>query len=233
MDPSIVRCSSYLQTQHSVTHLRALLERLQLEECRRLAQDLHDSTPQELAILNWIVTRLSSLVDDKHDALKKLVQERGEIALQCRAKIRNASYLQLPPVLGEAGSAVAIPSMLEEFEQRSRIHVRHDLGRFSKEAGIAIYPVLQEGLSNVLWLGHSGRHEVADSVRRKLPWLEPIVREWGRKLMREAILDAWARRNGTGIGGMRRLLEPLGGFLKIDCRDVGQLLTAVVTQGGE
>src|SRR6202000_3551590 len=56
------------------------LENLQQQERRRLARDLHDSTSQELAVLNWNLTRLMSLVGGRDEALKTLGQQTKETA---------------------------------------------------------------------------------------------------------------------------------------------------------
>jgi two-component system, NarL family, sensor kinase len=99
------------------------MDNLQQEERRRIARDLHDSTSQELTVLNWNLTRLKNLIGDKDEALKLLVQQTREIASQCSARIRSTSYLLHPPLLGEAGLTRALPWLVEGFEQRSGIRV--------------------------------------------------------------------------------------------------------------
>lgn len=226
------------RAQQAFRAISLQLEKLQQEERRRLARDLHDSTSQELAVLNWNLTRLSGLIDAQPDAagqekIRNLVHETREIASQCSARIRSAAYLLHPPLLGQGGLAVAVPWIVEGFEERSGIRMTldmpADLGRFSDEAEIAIYRVLQEGLANIL--RHSGSATAAVSVRHNAPWLELDVKDYGDSPTRQLLLEAYESRSGVGIGGMRERLERLGGCLTVDCGPCETTLRAVVPAG--
>lgn len=203
-------------------------ETLQQEERGRLARDLHDSTSQELAVLNWNLTRLMDRVGDQDESLKALVQETKDIAYKCSSRIRSASYLLHPPLLHKAGLTVAIPSMVDGFEQRSGIHVKleigDNLGRFRDELEIAVYRIVQEGLANVL--RHSGSAEATISLHRKVPYLELAVSDRGKSPARGPMMKAYNSRSGVGIGGMRERVEQLGGRLSIHCNTAGTTLKA-------
>lgn len=226
------------RAQQAYRAISQQLEKLQQEERRRLARDLHDSTSQELAVLNWNLTRLAGLIDaqpeaEGQDKIRSLVHETREMASQCSARIRSAAYLLHPPLLGQGGLAVAVPWLVEGFEERSGIHVTLDmpaeLGRFSDEAEIAIYRVLQEGLANIL--RHSGSATASVSVRHNEPWLELEVKDNGDSPSRHLLLEAYESRSGVGIGGMRERLERLGGCLTVDCTPCETTLRAVVPAG--
>jgi len=115
------------KAQMAFREISGQLENLQQEERRRLARDLHGSTSQELAVLNWNLTRLMNLVGDRDEALKTLVQQTKEIAYECSARIRSVAYLLHPSLLGEAGLAQAIPWLADGFEQRSGVRVTLDM----------------------------------------------------------------------------------------------------------
>jgi two-component system, NarL family, sensor kinase len=206
------------------------LENLQHEERRRIARDLHDSTSQELTVLNWNLTRLKNLVGDRDQALQVLVQETREIALQCSARIRSASYLLHPPLLGEAGLTRALPWLAEGFEQRSGIRVAltmsSDLGRFRDGVEIAIFRIVQEGLANVL--RHSGSPVVRIALHRIEGWLQLEVRDEGKGHAREVLIQARDSKSGVGISGMRERVEELGGCLTIDCNGEGTTVLATI-----
>jgi two-component system NarL family sensor kinase len=221
------------ERNHAQTAFRKIsnqLENLQQEERRRLARDLHDSTSQELAVLNWNLSRLSKLVGEKDEALRDLVRETREIASQCTARIRSATFLLHPPLLGKAGLTLAIPWMVEEFEQRSGIQVKldmsQDLGRFREEVEIAIYRVAQEGLANVL--RHSGSVESAITVYRKTALLELSVSDSGNRNAQQSLMRSYNSRSGVGISGMRERVEQLGGHLSIECTKAGTTVTATI-----
>jgi two-component system, NarL family, sensor kinase len=218
------------KAQIAFREISGQLENLQQEERRRLARDLHDSTSQELAVLNWNLTRLMKLVGERDEELKTLVQQTKEIAYECSARIRSVAYLLHPPLLGEAGLTLAIPWLAEGFEQRSGIRVTleigPELGRYRDEVEIAIFRVVQEGLANVL--RHSGSPVVEISLRQSERWLELSIRDQGKSYAREALMRAQAGRTGVGVGGMRERVEQLGGCLRIDCNESGTTVKAAI-----
>jgi PAS domain S-box-containing protein len=222
------------KAQIAFREISGQLENLQQEERRRLARDLHDSTSQELAVLNWNLTRLMNLVGDRDDQVKTLVRQTKEIAYECSARIRSVAYLLHPPLLGEAGLTQAVPWLAEGFEQRSGIRVTldisPDLGRASDEVEIAIFRIVQEGLANVL--RHSGSSVANISLRREGHWLKLAVRDQGKDQgkdhTRETLLQARDRRDGVGISGMRERVEQLGGYLQIDCDQKGTTLRVTI-----
>jgi two-component system NarL family sensor kinase len=218
------------KAQMAFREISGQLENLQQEERRRLARDLHDSTSQELAVLNWNLTRLMNLVGDRDEALKTLVQQTKEIAYECSSRIRSVAYLLHPPLLGEAGLTLAIPWLAEGFEQRSGIRVTleigPDLGRYRDEAEIAIFRIVQEGLANVL--RHSGSPVVKISLHLKGNWLELAVSDQGKNHPREILIQPHARRSSVGISGMHERVEQLGGYLRIDSNEEGTTVKATI-----
>ena len=219
---------SYLGETIEYSSLHAC--RSTLEDPTRLARDLHDSTSQELAVLNWNLTRLANLVGDRDEPLKTLVQQTKEIAYECSARIRSAAYLLHPPMLGEAGLTSAISWLAEGFEQRSGIRVMleisPELGRYRDEVETAVFRVVQEGLANVL--RHSGSPVVRISLQKQASWLELAIADQGKAHSRDILLQALNRRNGVGISGMRERVEQLGGCLQIESNGRGTTVKATI-----
>ncbi len=218
------------KAQMAFREISGQLENLQQEERRRLARDLHDSTSQELAVLNWNLTRLANLVGDRDEPLKTLVQQTKEIAYECSARIRSAAYLLHPPMLGEAGLTSAISWLAEGFEQRSGIRVMleisPELGRYRDEVETAVFRVVQEGLANVL--RHSGSPVVRISLQKQASWLELAIADQGKAHSRDILLQALNRKNGVGISGMRERVEQLGGCLQIESNGRGTTVKATI-----
>lgn len=218
------------KAQIAFREISGQLQNLQQEERRRLARDLHDSTSQELAVLNWNLTRLMNLVGDRDEDLKTLVQQTKEIAYECSARIRSVAYLLHPPLLGEAGLTQAVPWLAEGFQQRSGIpvtlEISSDLGRYRDEVEIAIFRVVQEALANVL--RHSGSPVASISLHRRANWLELAVIDQGTSEARKLLKEAHDKNNGVGISGMRERVEQLGGSLSIDCDEEGTTVKATI-----
>ena len=93
------------QLESLVVQLQNLSQRLlkvQDEERRRVARDLHDSTGQTLTALKISVALLRQKLEDD----ERIREELSEIALladQALQEIRTTSYLLHPPLLDEAG----------------------------------------------------------------------------------------------------------------------------------
>jgi PAS domain S-box-containing protein len=205
--------------------LSQMVNDVQHEERRRIARDLHDSTSQELAVLNWNLTVLSKMVGDRDTALQNMVAHTKEIALQCSSRIRSASYLLHPPLLGDEGLQPVVSRLAVEFESRSGIHVTLDiqdgLGRFGDVIEITAFRVLQETLANVL--RHSGSPVVHLSLWEQSGWLKLIVSDEGRKGATAYLKSDHA---GVGVSGMRERLEQLGGYLRMEQTNDGTTVIA-------
>jgi PAS domain S-box-containing protein len=207
--------------------LSQMLNDAQHEERRRIARDLHDSTSQELAVLNWNLTMLSKMVGDRDAALQGMVAQTKEIALQCSSRIRSASYLLHPPLLGDEGLQPVVSRLATEFELRSGIHVTLDiqdsLGRFADVIEITIFRVLQEALANVM--RHSGSPVVHLSLWEQSGWLTLIVSDEGRKAAMAYLKND---RTGVGVSGMRERLEQLRGHLRMEQTNDGTTVIAAL-----
>lgn len=206
------------------------MERLQQEERRQIARDLHDSTAQELTVLNWNLNRLHTLVEHGDESLKQLVGQTRRIALECSARIRSASFLLHPPLLGHGGLTQALPWLVEGFEQRSGIRVlldlSTDLGRFPDAVELVLFRVVQEALTNAL--RHSGASSVRIALRHDRGSLALEVSDDGSTLGRALRIDTEITRGSVGVAGMRERVEGLGGSLSIHCIPTGTVVMATL-----
>jgi two-component system NarL family sensor kinase len=218
------------EAQAAFRRMADRMESLQQEERRRIARDLHDSTSQELAVLNWNLTRLQGLVGDGDETLKQLVRSTREIASQCSSRIRSASYLMHPPLLGEEGLTTALDWLAKGFEERSGIQVALDvtpgLTRFRDEVEITVFRIVQEALTNVL--RHSGSTTVRVSLYSHDRWLKLQISDHGEGRTRELMGQACDGISGVGIRGMRERVEQLGGYFEVGCEDQGTTVAATV-----
>jgi two-component system NarL family sensor kinase len=118
---------------------------------------------------------------------------------------------------------------VEGFEQRSGIRVAlemdADLGRFRDGVEVALFRVVQEGLTNVL--RHSGNATVRIALCRQAGWLFLEVTDEGRGSEREVLMEAHEIKSGVGVTGMRERVRELGGSLRIHRSAMGT--TVMVT----
>src|SRR5205814_9906158 len=127
------------------------LLRLQDDERRRLARELHDSTGQMLAALSMNLSLLVNVADPGHT--KKTIQESMGILRELSDEVRTMAHLLHPPLLDEVGLSSALRLFLEGFADRSKIKVGleipADFGRLPAELETAIFRVVQECLTNI------------------------------------------------------------------------------------
>ncbi len=214
--------------------LQSLTQRLlkvQDEERRRVARDLHDSTGQTLAALKMGIAVLEKRLI-QNQCTSDVLSEIAALADQAIQEIRTTSYLLHPPLLDEAGFNAAAQWYVDGFAKRSGIKVSLDLGSRRERMPItietALFRVLQESLTNVH--RHSGALEVSIRFQYQAETVMLEIRDCGRGIPVERLtrLREASSETGVGLAGMRERLNELNGKLEIDSDCHGTSLRAVV-----
>jgi signal transduction histidine kinase len=214
--------------------LQILTQRLlkvQDEERRKLARDLHDSTGQTLAALKISVSFLQEECQ-QDSKIMVIVSDVVELADRAIEEIRTMSYLLHPPLLDEIGFACAAEWFIEGFAKRSGIDVSVDLAsegkRLPMNIEIALFRVLQESLTNVH--RHSGASAASVSFQRQPNAAILEVRDFGCGIPAERLvrLRETSAETGVGLAGMRERLNELNGHLEIESDGHGTVLRAVL-----
>jgi PAS domain S-box-containing protein len=212
----------------ALRHLSSRLMRMQDEERRRIARELHDSLGQELAAAKMTV---DGIVSQSSQAAKdqSAVDASGSIdrALQ---QVRTMSHLLHPPLLDEVGLVSALRWYLEGMTKRSGIQTTlevqpSDFPRLTPAFETAIFRIVQEALTNVF------RHSEATQSRVTLALNENHVlveiRDNGKGL-EEGITKFRPGTTGVGIGGMRQRVEEFGGKLRLTNANPGTIVEVVI-----
>jgi len=224
------------QNEEELRQLSARLLRLQDEERRRLARELHDSTGQILAtlILKVHAARRSLGVDNQKacDALA----ECSALAKQCSDDLRTLSYVLHPPPLDQEGLASTLRWYAQGFTKRSGIRVElnlpSELGRLPQEVEATLFRVIQEGLTNIHL--HSGSPTAWIKITLAASEVALEIRDEGKGLpsgVLKRVLSGFAEL-GVGIAGMRERVRQLGGWLEIDSGKGGTKVRAVLPLSG-
>lgn len=200
----------------ALRQLSAKLLRSQDDERRRIARNLHDSLGQYLANAKMNLDSLSrSATTNQAEALSAALKS----VEQSLSETRTLSCLLHPPLLDEVGFASAARWFTDEFAKRSGIEVKldlpHGINRLSESIEIALFRILQEGLTN------AHRHSGSSSVEIRLTVNDNravlSVRDFGRGmpagLMQGSDLNGG--HVGVGLSGMRERVTDLGGRFDI------------------
>lgn len=201
------------RNQAEFTHLARSVYRLQEDERRRLARELHDGLGQNLTALKHQLSLLiDALPDDAQEA-----RRRAGVALstcvQTLDETRQMSRLLRPQILDDLGLGAALRWLVRSVVDVGGLEARLDLDGLPELEGelkTVVFRVVQEALNNVV------RHASARQV-------EVRARERGGWLMLEVIDDGCGidpqvlgRGLGSGIGGMRERLRLYGGSLSLE-----------------
>lgn len=215
------------QRTAALRRLSSRLLRVQDEERRRIARELHDSLGQYLT-----ATKINLDLLAQSDHLSDRLKEAQELLERAISDTRTLSHLLHPPLLDEAGLASAATWYVEGFGQRSGIkaslEMPADLQRLPVPVETALFRILQEALTNVHRHARSSAVDIRICVEQASAQLS--IRDYGKGIP-ENILERF-RKNGTNVGvglaGIRERIKELGGVLKIDSTNSGTLMTVSI-----
>lgn len=211
--------------------LSARLLKVQDEERKRLARELHDSVGQILAALSMNISIVQGQ-SHKLDSLgARAVSENAQLVQQVSSEIRTLSHLLHPPLLEIAGLVSALRWYVDGFSERSNIKVDleipSDFGRLPNDTELALFRIVQECLTNIH--RHSGSDTAAIRIQRKGSRLVVQVQDTGKGIPKEKQRELTATgRSGVGFGGMRERVRQLGGILEIKSEGNGTVVSAIL-----
>lgn len=206
--------------EESLRQLSARLLKLQDEERRRIARDLHDVTGQKLVIqamaLSQVLTREQSGLDEES---LRVLTECAKITKQVGDEIRTLSYLLHPPLLDELGLSSAVKWYAEGFERRTGIRVRVDIAsdfvRLPRDVETTLFRVIQESLTNMH--RYSGTTKAYVRLNRVFDQIKVRIGDFGKGIHPDVLNSktGTVAPLGVGIQGMRERLRQLDGKLEI------------------
>ena len=220
------------QAEQELRRLTGQLLRLQDEERRRIARDLHDSTGQDLVALATALSQLYVSIPSSSRKLRKLASQCQALADQCIREVRTLSYLLHPPMLDEAGLEDAIRHYADGFTKRTGIVVELEisrrLGRMKPHVELALFRVVQESLTNIQ--RHSGSPQAKIRIERGPGNVTLEVGDKG-----SGISGSLRRRKGqmpfglgVGIPSMHDRVKLLGGQLDIESSSSGTTVRVTI-----
>jgi len=220
------------RAEESMRQLSGRLLRLQDEERRRIARQLHETTAQGLAGLAINLNMVKDSATHLSPRASACLSESLELAEQCSREIRTLSYLLHPPLVDEAGLAPALRWYTAGFGQRSGIEVHVEVspefGRLPSEFELTLYRIVQEALTNIH--RHSGSKTARICLERRPNEIVLTVADEGHGFPSAALGTAGPESADVGVGipGMQERARQLGGRLHIQSGSGGTTLTAIL-----
>jgi signal transduction histidine kinase len=215
-----------IASDEAARHLSARLMKLQDEERRRLARDLHDSTGQFLAAAKMTLSSLTlgHEQDPRYAECMRLLDR----SLQ---EVRTLSHLLHPSGLEEAGFPAAARWYAEEFAKRSGIRLNVDVpdmkARMPREIEIALFRILQEGLGNIHRHSKSSAAEI--SFRSGSHDVLLTIKDDGVGIPGELLSRFRSSGNsGVGLAAMRERVRELRGNFDLESNGSGTALRVTI-----
>lgn len=219
-----------IETLRDVTDERMMQERLryylgqitkvQEEERKRIARELHDDTTQALYALSRHVDNFArhnkSLAPEATSFLGELRQQLDDALDGIRRFIQELR----PPMLDDLGFLAALRWQLGDLEKQSGMEtvltVVGDERRFSADVELVIFRIVQEALRNV------EKHAQATRVEARIEFgggkTEVSVSDNGRGFEVGDDLAELPRVGKLGLAGMAERVRLLDGTMKIESR---------------
>jgi PAS domain S-box-containing protein len=192
--------------------LSAEVLRVQDEERRRLARELHDDLGQKLIAAKLTMPKLAGTA------------ESLQIIEESIATVRNLSYLLHPPLLDETGLQAALHWFIEGLAKRSGLKISigvtpPSFPRVAKDIETTIFRIVQESLTNVY--RHAKSQSARVEIEKQSDWIIVRVRDHGIGVPHA---DIGHRLSGVGVSGMRERVRQFGGELTVSRAEPGTLV---------
>ncbi len=216
-------------TEERLRELSARVMRVQDEERRRIARELHDSAGQTLAALKMMVGKLGRSLPEAENL--PVMGELRELADEALREIRTTSHLLHPPLLDEVGLESALRWLTKGYAERSNVdvtlHVDGEIGRLPNEYELCLFRTVQECLTNIH--RHSGSKTAAVRLERAPERVRLQVVDQGKGMPAEVHRKIASGENpGVGLRGMRERIGHLGGSVMIESSEQGTVVTVVL-----
>lgn len=189
------------------------LLKVQEEERRRLARDLHDDFTQRLAALTLELHQLHRSKTSPNDSFSFHLKKIAASAEQLTGDLQRLAHTLHPSILEHAGLEAATREQVEEFAARTGLETAVTTSKIDAvplEQATCLYRVLQEGLRNV----HKHAHASSVLVRllRTRRGVGLCIHDDGRGI---EDLDGATCRSGLGLTSMEERLRLVNGTFTI------------------
>lgn len=194
--------------------LAANLQDVREQERRHIARELHDELGSLLTAAKLDISALRSQLKEAppavHDKLGQLTETLSSVISLKRRIIENLH----PSALEHLGPAAALRAMVEEFCEHTDIDafVHVDDVEIDDEAGLALYRLAQEALTNIQ--KYSEATEVRVTLASEPDEVTLSIRDNGKGFD----VPSSERIGSHGLAGMRVRMQGVGGTLRVSSR---------------
>jgi two-component system sensor histidine kinase UhpB len=199
---------SSTQNNHRLTQQ---IIRLQEDERKNLARDIHDEIGQYLTAIH--VDASAILNGKKLSVVKQSAQAISLVTRQMMDMVHEILQRLRPRALDELGLSLALGELVHQWKQRHRnvnvIHnIANNIGPMDEVVSITAYRVLQECLTNIA--KHANARRVIINVKQDKQHISLAIEDDG------VGCDFSQSPKGFGLAGMKERVQGLMGVMKIE-----------------
>ena len=216
--------------QENLRYYLQEIARAQEEERRRIARELHDSTAQTLIAL---LHQLENLLGDKAKLPVREAKALWGFYEQIRdvlREVRRFSRDLRPSILDDLGLLPALEwvtgELKKEYGVETVLKVVGDVRRFSQEAELILFRIVQEALRNVAKHAQASKAEVKVEFEKQKT--QVTISDDGIGFELPESLGDLPHTGKLGLAGMQERVQLLGGNLKLKSK-LGKGTTVVAT----
>lgn len=203
--------------QQDLEFLSKRLLKVQEDERRRIARELHDETGQSLTAIKIALGLLVNELPPSAKSLREQVASLRDQIDQTIDGVRRLSYDLRPSILDDLGFLATLRWYADRFMKRTGIKVELDLlsfeGRLDSEIETAMYRVTQEILTNVA--RHADAQRTVITLKQESDTLHFIVVDDGKGFDPETVHVGPGCPGGLGLLGIRERVSLLKGTFAI------------------
>jgi PAS domain S-box-containing protein len=195
--------------------LSSQLLRVQEDDRRAIARDLHDEIGQSLTAIKLNVERAQRTTD--RDARSRIMQDCAQITERVLDQVRDLSLNLHPSILDDLGLAYALKWYADRQAERAglKVDVAADasLPRLPQEVEIACFRIAQEALTNVVRHARAGQASI--TLKRGASVVELCIQDDGIGFVADTISSPANGGTSIGLTSMQERAKLLGGSVKI------------------
>jgi two-component system sensor histidine kinase UhpB len=188
--------------------------RLQEDERRRIARELHDGIGQNLTALKHQLAATQALLAAGEPGIDARLEASIALCGQTLEDTRELSRLLRPQILDDLGLEAALRWLARSLADANGLRIELDIGPLpilDAELQTLLFRVAQEALSNVV--RHAGAAQAVVTLAARPPGLWLTVWDDGGRLPGEG---ADSRRDGSGLTNLRERVAAFGGRLLLE-----------------
>lgn len=190
------------------------------QERNRLAREIHDSLAHYLTVINVQLEAAERLSHSQVEQSLEQVRRARRLALECLKEVRRSVGALRATTTEELALPTAIEKLVNDFRDSTGLSVEPLVAipagqRFPPETALAIYRVVQEGLTNIHKHAHAKHVRLA--MTRNNGTVELSIEDDGVG----AKGDPRGTDSGFGLLGLKERVELLGGQLQFTRSSMG------------